>query len=121
LPEGYHPDVWKKTAKKPKASRISGFFHKGQKPVVPDFNGQWICVSTWGLDAARWRGEFPGIPGVPRMEWHWVMQFLWKNSTGTIPAIFKLYGSMGFKQPQKKTRFICLDRNWMLQLHHLII
>ena len=36
------------------------------------------------------------------MEWHWVMQFLWKNSTGTIPAIFKLYGSMGFKQPQKK-------------------
>ena len=33
--------------------------------MVPDFNGQWICVSTWGLDAARWRGGFPGIPGVP--------------------------------------------------------
>lgn len=39
-----------KRSKKSLASRISGFFHKGQKPVVPDFNGQWICVSTWGLD-----------------------------------------------------------------------
>lgn len=40
-----------KRSKKSMASRISGFFHKGgKKSAVPDFNGQWICVSTWGLD-----------------------------------------------------------------------
>jgi len=56
-------------------------------------------------------GDFRGSLGCP-LEWHWVMQFLWKNSTGTIPAIFKLYGSMGFKQPQKKPDLYAWTVTW---------
>ena len=79
-----------------KASRISGFFQKGKKTVVPDFNGQWICVSTWGLDAAWWRwffwdfwGFLGGFLGRMALESE-------KSDTGSPPAIFRK--SMGWKR-----------------------
>ena len=31
-------------------SRISGVFRKAKRP---DFNGRWVCISTYGLDEAR--------------------------------------------------------------------
>lgn len=39
-------------------SRISGIFRKGKRP---DFNGRWVCISTYGLEEARNSGERWGI------------------------------------------------------------
>lgn len=38
------------STKPTEVSRISGVFRKAKRP---DFNGRWVCISTYGLDEAR--------------------------------------------------------------------